>query len=60
MREYGESVANELASVDTACVALSLDEVAEPALKNRKPKNTYRGARTHDHKVKGLALYRLS
>ena len=23
-------------------------------------KNTHRGARTHDHKVKGLALYRLS
>ena len=23
-------------------------------------KNTSRGARTHDHKVKGLALYRLS
>jgi hypothetical protein len=22
--------------------------------------NTHRGARTHDHKVKGLALYRLS
>jgi hypothetical protein len=23
-------------------------------------KNTHRGARTHDHKVKGLTLYRLS
>ena len=28
-----------------------------PAPRN---KNTHRGARTHDHKVKGLALYRLS
>jgi hypothetical protein len=25
-----------------------------------RTKNTHRGARTHDHKVKGLALYRLS
>ena len=25
-----------------------------------KRPNTHRGARTHDHKVKGLALYRLS
>ena len=26
----------------------------------RKKQNTHRGARTHDHEVKGLALYRLS
>ena len=27
---------------------------------DNKLKTTHRGARTHDHKVKGLALYRLS
>ena len=27
---------------------------------NQRTQNTHRGARTHDHKVKGLALYRLS
>ena len=26
----------------------------------RQRQNTHRGARTHDHKVKGLALYQLS
>ena len=29
-------------------------------LRLRGPKDTHRGARTHDHKVKGLALCRLS
>ena len=28
--------------------------------KNQRKQNTHRGVRAHDHKVKGLALYRLS
>ena len=33
---------------------------SERAPSQRKWQNTHRGARTHDHKVKGLALCRLS
>ena len=29
-------------------------------LKKKKKSNAHRGARTHDHKVKSLALYQLS
>ena len=36
------------------------DRTSERAPSNRKQQNTHREARTHDHKVKGLALYRLS
>ena len=39
---------------------LALQPHGTQAEKPRGIKNTHRGARTHDHKVKGLALYRLS
>ena len=36
------------------------NRTSERAPSQRKRQNTHRGARTHDHKVKGLALCRLS
>ena len=33
---------------------------AAEVIENMHGESTHRGARTHDHKVKGLALYRLS
>ena len=36
------------------------NEVIGNAAATTDPRNTHRGARTHDHKVKGLALCRLS
>ena len=36
------------------------DRTSERAPSHRKQQNTHREARTHDHKVKGLALGRLS
>ena len=37
-----------------------LHPLERQAKKLKAKKSTHRGARTHDHKVKGLALYRLS
>ena len=48
----------------TSCIQLTFPHAISDAspMRYARPKEsiTHRGARTHDHKVKGLALYRLS
>ena len=62
---HNKAVASVMVKVCGNMALYGLDYARVVGVKNNralaiKAKNAHRGARTHDHKVKSLALYRLS
>ena len=62
-RERGEAVKTKIAACGSQTTDM-IDDIhpmqKEGSSRRRWPQHTHRGARTHNHKVKSLALCRLS